>query len=630
MSSDDLGTQPIGTDSEEDTTTLPSDDVLESGGEESTVMFTGAVGDPCGQASDCNVGDNAACITDFPNGYCTVEGCVTGSCPAGSECFEFQDGPSRCLKTCAVPSECRVEDGYTCDADFTCYPGETPIGTIPIGGACSVDTDCLDADAGCFPEFVDGEPTGFTNGYCTIVDCTDGDCPDGSTCADTGDGTLACLASCAGADGCRKSEGYACTDNVCWPGCSSADDCPSTHSCVTEDGVCIATDILCSADKLDGYCPALLVCQDGACTAGTTDCVDAQFEPNESKEAAALLTAGTYNSVQLCANDQDWYRVDVPQGTLATVGIEFKNSLGDLDLLAYDAAGTFLGARYMLQNYSGYYRSNETNTEYLSVLANSEGARSYLFRVRGYLNAVNSYKLTLTTTTFKDGADCSSITELAAQCGTLMEFPFPDPDDGFVGKGYDFRTSDWEYAFFVFSNYRWLQLKVILAIRNAIHEVQQRFPGTKSLSLGDLSQKNGRTPGWDLGGGDNLRHPDGSHDDGLAADIAYYQTRARNDTEWICDEDLDLYDGGEFCPAGLTHVVDVGRTAYFLMTLAQHPDFDVVGIDPAVRADLLAEAKRQQEVEGWFTLTTYNKLKNNTYSGSGWEYHFDHMHVWFK
>jgi len=403
---------------------------------------------------------------------------------------------------------------------------------------------------------------------------------------------------------------------------------------VAEDGVCIATDILCSTTKLDGYCPGVLVCKNGECAVGTSDCQDTQFEPNESQGAASPLAIGTYEGVQICAGDEDWYRVDVPQGTLATVGIEFNNSAGDLDLLAYNAEGTFLGSRYMLANYSGYYRANETNTEYLSVLANNEGARTYLFRVRGYKNAVNTYKLTLTTTPFKDGADCASIPELAAQCGTRFEFPFPDPDDGFVGNGYNFDTSDWYYAFFVFANYRWLQLKVILAVRNAIHEVQQKFPGTNSLSLGDMVQKDGKTPGTDIG---ELRHPAGSHASGLNIDLAYYQTRSTNDLTWICDEDVDLYDGGEFCPDGLTHVVDLPRTAFFLMTLVQHADFDVVGVDTAVEQDILDEAKAQVDEAAntnpdkrWFAPAVYTKLAGRVVSGGDWTYHFDHMHVRFK
>jgi len=501
-------------------------------------------------------------------------------------------------------------------------------GTVAIGGACTANTQCKDLGAICFPELVDNQPTGFTNGYCTIVDCVDAACPDGSVCRDTGDGTMACLDSCGGAEECRRAEGYGCLGEVCWPSCASGDDCPDTHECVALDAVCIALSILCSADHPAGYCPAPQVCREGACgDVVTGECQDGGFEPNESKDDPTLLAAGTYQALEICAADEDWYRVDVPQGTLATVGLDFAHDEGDLDLLAYDGAGNFLGARYMLQNYSGYYRSNETNTEYLSVMAGSEGARSYLFRVRGYKSAVNPYKLTLTTTPLTDGPDCSAITGLADQCDQMRQFPFPDPDDGYVGDGYNFDTSDWYYAFFVFANYRWLQLKAIVAVRHAIHEVQQRFPGTKALSLGDMAQRNGKTPGWDIG---ELRHPDGSHDDGLAIDLAYYQTRARNDLEWICDADLDTYDGGEFCPSGLTHVVDLPRTAHFLMTLAKNADMYAFGVDPAVKLDILNEAKRQQEVEGWFDLATYTSLKNSMYAGNGWEYHFDHIHVWFN
>ena len=168
------------------------------------------------------------------------------------------------LTTHLVAEECREDEGYVCDADKTCWPGEASpptTGTAPIGGACSVDADCKDPGADCYPASVNGNPTGFLNGYCLINGCTPGSCPDGSVCEVIyADGSAACMASCGETPECRDTEGYACYEQgICFPGCADWIPCPNGYAC-GDQGFCVP-------DCSPGDCTGGLVCdeQSGEC-----------------------------------------------------------------------------------------------------------------------------------------------------------------------------------------------------------------------------------------------------------------------------------------------------------------------------------------------------------------------------
>ncbi len=87
----------------------------------------GHIGGACGSDGDC-VDPGATCLRDiaglldFPNGYCTIIGCVLSdpaACPAGSAC---QCGTGcMCLKTCLSNDDCRSSEGYVCTS-MRCLP----------------------------------------------------------------------------------------------------------------------------------------------------------------------------------------------------------------------------------------------------------------------------------------------------------------------------------------------------------------------------------------------------------------------------------------------------------------------------------------------------------------------------
>jgi|GEM_PF-823511 len=236
-------------------TVLPNDSTTNDTSGDTTVS-TSKVGAACSGDADC--GPDGVCL-ELPAGYCSTSECDTAGCPAGASCWGLGDSGSFCLKDCAGSADCRGSDGYVCDGDNTCWTEGTTSGTSPVGGACEVDADCKDAGAFCYPAELDGERTGFFQGYCLIGDCTANSCPTGSTCAEVfANGGTACVDSCGTANnGCNQ--GYGCFDpGICFPSCADS-GCPTNFACDAASDSCLPA---CTANS----CGAGTVCRpDGTC-----------------------------------------------------------------------------------------------------------------------------------------------------------------------------------------------------------------------------------------------------------------------------------------------------------------------------------------------------------------------------
>lgn len=559
-----------------------------------TTPSAGAPGDPCDDAADC-AGTDPACLS-LPGGYCAPD-CSRDDCPDGSVCYEFSDGDQRCLASCGGNADCRVGDEHICDTDSTCwwYEGVTP-GTSPIGGPCQSDTDCLDTGATCYPEGFDGNANGFLGGYCMIFDCTS--CPDGASCiVVTSGGDKACFQDCA-ASTCRQGYYCAADDQTCWPGCEADGDCPEGYGCHPDVGGCVA-----------GWSNEPFVCD------------DQRFEPNQtSAEAQSIDAPSDTVGLDLCEGDQDWYAVEAPVGTLTTVGIDFSHIRGDLDLLAYDPGGALLGSRVGPASYGASARGYENGVEYHSILGMRK-AIGGLFHVKPYNGAVNQYDLHVRTTEWKDGALCTDDFGFdecrgwsGAAEGIVYQFPFPRADDPYVPDGYMLES---------YSNYRWLRRELIMLVRHAIHEVQDKFPHTTALGLIDMGDIHAITPGFDVG---DPRHPESTHDQGGNIDIAYYQTDGENNGQIVCGRTESQNNDGYYCTSTNGHVVDLPRTVYFMVVLNRHPRLRVIGVDQLLAPLLTAEARRQRDA-GDITADDYASFVDKLAYGDGWPFHHHHMHV---
>jgi hypothetical protein len=158
----------------------------------------GRLGDACGNNSDCA---SDLCIAEFPSGYCSAVCEDSDACGDMGSCWSLGE-QSLCLKNCMGQADCRVNDGYVCDGDNTCYPGdnapEPPAGMTPIGGPCDDGGECIGPNNQCIPQEGAEGPTGFVDGYCYQTDCSDDrPCPMGSECFTISeDGDTACFALC--------------------------------------------------------------------------------------------------------------------------------------------------------------------------------------------------------------------------------------------------------------------------------------------------------------------------------------------------------------------------------------------------------------------------------------------------
>ncbi len=123
---------------------------------------------------------------------------------------------------------------------------------------------------------------------------------------------------------------------------------------------------------------SLTVTGDGG---GSTGCTDG-FEPNGDSSVATSISEGSYQSLEICANDVDWYAIDVSGGQTISVNLEFSHSDGDLDVTLYDSS---------VSQVANAQSSDDNET--LSVEAGNSG--TYYLKVFGYNGAVAPYALVL-------------------------------------------------------------------------------------------------------------------------------------------------------------------------------------------------------------------------------------------
>jgi hypothetical protein len=122
------------------------------------------IGDPCVTNVDCSTAGDRFCDRASPGGYCTVEGCDTGTCPTDDAvCIRFftpvLTRPCTFTLT-SMQSECRVDERCVCDH---------------LLGPSYCEND----QGHCAPEASERR-------WCMDKCNSDGDCRDGYICRGTG------------------------------------------------------------------------------------------------------------------------------------------------------------------------------------------------------------------------------------------------------------------------------------------------------------------------------------------------------------------------------------------------------------------------------------------------------------
>lgn len=619
--------------------------------------------------SACNCDDNCAAV-DGQAGICIVgvcmvepsEACSGGEvngCPTGFQCWSMAGGTGPfcwadcdaiddCAGACDDDGSCAPAEGSACDAACSTHcGGNAPTGDI--GGACDDDGDC--GGATCYGA------EGWVNGYCLNFECGDAGsaCGNGGVCVGgISENGNVCMGACEGADDCRP--GYQCRPgddgSFCFAGCADDDACPDGFVCGADE-VCVV-DFRCGPARPEsGECPAGEICTAGACAA--FECIaDGMLEPNEDQASAAAVDAPV-EGLQICAGDHDWFHFTPSEaGMVHTIGHTAEYASGNLDITLVTADGDVREQAWLLPD--GYHPENERgpmNLEAFSLVGHPDAAQ-FSAHVFGSGAAVNNYDLRVEQTPYVDGPDCEAAGYTKQQCqgispeGRLdvsqyIVFPAGHAADPYIGNGvfFDSGLSNSNTPGYVPSSARWARREMAMAIRHAIHVVQQAYPGTTPLGIGEISMIDGTTPAG---------HPNGTHFYGANVDLAYY-IREDAQRQWgnityrpICSDQPNLRDWsrvdtdgstgnyGECVPGSEdTHIVDIPRTALLLATMCDTGRVRVFGVDTSIAAQLKTEygRLRDEEIISEKAYTACMRAQASADDDGSWVWHFNHSHVSF-
>ncbi|MGK4002183.1 hypothetical protein WMF31_06130 [Sorangium sp. So ce1036] len=604
----------------------------------------GSAGARCACDADCEAG---LCMLGIcmerAEGPCAAPGTEEG-CAPGFRCFNTDIltdtgvchpvyDPATCEGVQSRHGLCSPRRGDGCNPACGVACTEDAVAEGAVGSACDTASACSLPGATCYSDADSAEPNGWVEGYCLAFDCrSDRQCgPEAGCFPAAAGGSPVCLNTCGSDLDCRA--GYVCHAvegaggrSACFAGCDAASTCPGGTTCLGEQ--CVSDEVACSPAVPSGWCPDGATCEGGVCRKGTeTSACGAggdALEPNDDLGSAARLASDTSAELSLCEGDEDWLRIVVPERTIVRVGVRFPHADGDLDLVAYDGEGRLLGSRYG-DRYPYAYRDQETDTEYYGFYSERGGAE-YFLRVIGHAGGQNAYRLDVTSYPYVDGSSCTGAGFSFDECAGrgdggsgLLPFPFPDPDDSVVGGGYVWET---------FSNYRFARRELIMLVRDALAATLRAFPGTTPLSLIDVCQIDGTTPGYDVG---HPRHPKSTHDQGGNIDIAYFQTDGANNAEIICGDGSKHED--QYCSSAArrSHVVDLERQAFFMARLFRSPRTRVVGVDKVIAPFLSQTAAALSRLPKGdprrITDSELASFSDRMAYGAGWPYHHHHIHL---
>jgi len=385
----------------------------------------------------------------------------------------------------------------------------------------------------------------------------------------------------------------------------------------------------------------------------SNECGDTKMEPNETKDAAQQAPTADEDGFQICQGDNDWFKFNtVDSNKILMIGANSNHASGDLLVELVDANDeVYDDSSNRPDHYHEENAVGPTNLELHSLLG-AANSQEWWLHITGVSDSVNDYSFVYITVDYQDGPVCTehySADEYTAtnsqgdhDPSKLIIFPMGNQNDSYVGDNLFFKNG--LYAFgndeFTPTARLWARRELIMAVRHAVHSVQEAFPGTAPISICDIGLADGTTP---------QGHPNGTHYSGANIDISYYiKPEALGEDgnlvyrqiccdaplfDWNCvDTDTSSTHYGT-CVEGseTTHIVDIERNAMLIAKLAGTGRLRIIGVEAKIEAEL-ETAMDQLATEGLITSSERDIGKSKMYTAndhSSWIWHFNHMHASF-
>ena len=218
-----------------------------------------------------------------------------------------------------------------------------------------------------------------------VASATDNDDSTGALCdhrTDTGVRRFIAVGSTSAGDllTCAPcSSSTECASNICATTASGGrclDSCGSGGTCA--EGTCEGTSLVEGA-RVDACGSVLVVCEGGGDAMG---CVDDSREDNDTVDSATSGVS-SFSDGKICAEDVDYFRIDVSRSSLVSVSIDFTHSSGDLDLRLVNSSGTIL--------------ESSAGVEDTESVSHCQPEASALYaRVEGFMGEENGYSFRVT------------------------------------------------------------------------------------------------------------------------------------------------------------------------------------------------------------------------------------------
>jgi hypothetical protein len=109
------------------------------------------------------------------------------------------------------------------------------------------------------------------------------------------------------------------------------------------------------------------------------------MEPNNAPSQAPTTAVGSYEELNLCPSDYDWYSFEATSGIQVELALTFTHEDGDLDLRLYHDSS------FLQPVASGLSKDDNESLTYITMQSGT-----YYIRVNGFAGGATTYSMSVT------------------------------------------------------------------------------------------------------------------------------------------------------------------------------------------------------------------------------------------